>query len=332
MFIDIIAIISGLIILVLGAEGLVRGASSLASKLRISALVIGLTVVSFGTSAPELTVNIVSALQGSPDLAVANVIGSNIVNILLILGVCAIIVPLSVKSSTVWKEIPLALLGVVLVGIMANDMLFDGVPFAALTRTDGLALLALMAIFMYYIFGMAKSDREKAADTKINAALNENEDSQIKQYGLLPSIGMTIVGLGGLVLGGQLLVSGAVDIAKAAGLSEALIGLTIVAIGTSLPELATSVVAALRKQADIAIGNIVGSNIFNIFFVLGTTSTITALPISSALNFDILVSIIATALLFIFMFTGGKRKLVRWEGILFVLLYVAYLTYLVMRG
>lgn len=332
MFIDIIAIIFGLIILVLGAEGLVRGASSLASKLRISALVIGLTVVSFGTSAPELTVNIVSALQGSPDLAVANVIGSNIVNILLILGVCAIIVPLSVKSSTVWKEIPLALLGVVLVGIMANDMLFDGVPFAALTRTDGLALLALMAIFMYYIFGMAKSDREKAADSKINAALNENVDSQIKQYGIVSSIGMTIVGLGGLVLGGQLLVSGAVDIAKAAGLSEALIGLTIVAIGTSLPELATSVVAALRKQADIAIGNIIGSNIFNIFFVLGTTSTITALPISSALNFDILVSIIATALLFIFMFTGGKRKLVRWEGILFVLLYVAYLTYLVMRG
>ena len=332
MLIDIFAVIIGLVILVLGAEGLVRGASSLAAKLRISALVIGLTVVSFGTSAPELTVNIVSALQGSPDLAVANVIGSNIVNILLILGICAIIVPLSVKSSTVWKEIPLALLGVVLIGIMANDHLIDGVPFNVLTRSDGIALLALMAIFMYYIFGMAKNDREKAADAEIESALNKDEDSQIKQYNMLSSVGLTIIGLVGLVLGGRLLVSGAVDIAQAAGLSEALIGLTIVAIGTSLPELATSVVAALRKQADIAIGNIVGSNIFNVFFVLGVTSTILPLPISSALNFDILVSIIATGLLFLFMFTSGKHKLMRWEGIVFIALYVAYLAYLIVRG
>lgn len=332
MFVDILAIILGLVILVLGADGLVRGASSLAAKLRISALVIGLTVVSFGTSAPELTVNIVSALQGSPDLAVANVVGSNIVNILLILGVCAIIVPLSVKSSTVWKEIPLALLGVILVGIMANDRLFDGVPFTALTRTDGIALLALMAIFMYYIFGMAKSDREIAADAKIDASLNKDQDTKIKQYGVAVSIGLTVLGLVGLVAGGRLLVSGAIDIAKSAGLSEALIGLTIVAVGTSLPELATSVVAALRKQADIAIGNVVGSNIFNVFFVLGATSTILPLPISNALNFDILVSIIATGLLFLFMFTGGRRKLVRWEGVVFVALYVAYITYLVIRG
>ena len=332
MLLDIIFIIFGLAILVLGAEGLVRGASSLAAKFRISPLVIGLTVVSFGTSAPELTVNIVSALQGSPDLAVANVVGSNIVNILLILGVCAIIVPLTVKSSTVWKEIPLALLGVVLIGIMANDRLFDGVPFTALTRTDGIALLALMAIFMYYIFGMAKSDREKAAEAKIDTSLNEDEDTKIKQYGVLLSIGLTIGGLAALVFGGRLLVTGAIDIAKAAGISEALIGLTIVAIGTSLPELATSVVAALRKQADIAIGNVVGSNIFNVFFVLGTTSVILPLPISAALNFDILVSIIATGLLFLFMFVGRKHKLMRWEGIVFLLLYAAYLAYLIMRG
>lgn len=332
MFVDAVSIIIGLAILVLGAEGLVRGASSLAAKLRISPLVIGLTVVSFGTSAPELTVNLLSALQGSPDLAIANVIGSNIVNILLILGVCASIVPLSVKSSTVWKEIPLALLGVVLIGIMANDHLFDGLPFTSLTRTDGIALLALMVIFMYYIFGMAKSDREKKDDAKINAALNKDEESRVKQYDALPSVGLTIIGLFGLVLGGRLLVSGAVDIATSLGLSEALIGLTIVAIGTSLPELATSVVAALHKQADIAIGNIVGSNIFNIFFVLGTTSVILPLPVSGALNFDIMVSIIATGLLFLFMFTSEKRKLVRWEGLVFVLLYVAYLIYLVARG
>jgi len=328
MLFDILAIIFGLIILVIGAEGLVRGASSFASKLRISPLVIGLTVVSFGTSAPELTVNIVSALQGSPDLAVSNVVGSNIANILLILGVCAIIVPLSVKSSTVWKEIPLALLGVVLLGIMANDRLFDGVPLMTLTRTDGLALLALMAIFMYYIFGMAKSDRKKT----VGAKAEQSDEPEIKEYGFALSVILIILGLTGLVLGGRLLVSGAVDLAKAAGLSEALIGLTIVALGTSMPELATSVVAALRKQTDIAIGNIVGSNIFNIFFVLGTTSVILPLPISSILNFDIIVSIIATGLLFLFMFVGHRNKLVRWEGILFVTLYVTYLAYLVARG
>lgn len=330
MAFDIIAILIGLVILILGAEGLVRGASSLAAKLKISPLVIGLTVVSFGTSAPELTVNILSAVQGSTDLAVANVVGSNIVNILLILGVCAIIVPLSVKSSTVWKEIPLALLGVFLIFTMANDSLFDNLPLNALTRTDGIALLALMAIFMYYIFGMAKNDREKAADAKIDDELED--DTKIKQFSVPVSAGLTVLGLAGLVLGGRLLVSGATDIAKAAGLSEALIGLTIIAIGTSLPELATSVVAALRKHADIAIGNVVGSGIFNVFFVLGVTSTISPLPVSSTLNFDIVMAIVATLLLFVFMFIGGKRRLVRWEGIVFVAMYVAYLIYLIGRG
>lgn len=328
MFLSIIAIVIGLVVLILGAEGLVRGASSLAAKLRISPLVIGLTVVSFGTSAPELTVNILAALQGSPDLAVANVIGSNIVNILLILGICAIIVPLSVKSSTIWKEIPLALLGVILVFIMANDRLFDGTPLNALTRTDGIALLALMGIFMYYIFGMAKHDRANPSEAEID----EEAGSKVRQYTMPLSIGLTLAGLAGLVAGGRLLVTGAIDIASAAGLSEALIGLTIVAIGTSLPELATSVVAALRKHADIAIGNVVGSNIFNVFFVLGASSTILPLPVSNTLNFDILVSIAATGLLFLFMFTGGRRRLVRWEGIAFVAMYVAYLAYLIVRG
>lgn len=332
MFLDILAIIIGLVILVLGAEGLVRGASSIAAKLRISPLIIGLTVVAFGTSAPELTVNLVSALQGSPDLAIANVVGSNTINILLILGICAIIVPLTVKSSTVWKEIPLALMGVFLVGVMANDQVFDGVGFNALTRTDGIMLLSLMAIFIYYIFGVAKSDREKKADAKVEASLAKDEDSDIKEYSGWQSVGLTALGLAGLVIGGRMLVTGAVDVASAAGLSEALIGLTIVAIGTSLPELATSVVAAIKKQSDIAIGNIVGSNIFNVFFVLGITSTVTPLPVSDALNIDIMVSIIATTLLFMFMFTSGKRNLVRWEGILFVLLYAAYLVYLIMRG
>jgi cation:H+ antiporter len=328
MFLSILAIIFGLVLLVIGAEGLVRGASSIAAKLKVSPLVIGLTVVSFGTSAPELTVSLVSASKGATDLAVGNVIGSNIVNILFILGVCAIIMPLAVKSSTVWKEIPLALLGVILVFIMGNDQMFDGTPLNALTRTDGIALLALMGIFMYYIFGMAKSDREKAVEAKIN----DEEVDNIKVMSLPTSTGMTIAGLVALVVGGRILVDGAVDIASSLGLSEALIGLTVVAVGTSLPELAASLVATIHKQADIAVGNVVGSNIFNVFFVLGVSSTINPLPISSELNFDILFSILATSMLFVFMFIGHKHKLIRWEGIMFIAMYVGYVTYLVVRG
>lgn len=325
MFLDILAIIIGLVILIIGAEGLVRGASSLAARLNISPLIIGLTIVSFGTSAPELTVNILAAMNGSPDLAIGNVVGSNIANILLILGISALIVPLKVKSSTVWKEIPLALLGVVLLFVMVNDRLIDNVPFTVLTRSEGLVLLALMIIFMYYIFGLAKGDRKKAQEIA-------DVGDEVKSYSIPISTGMALVGLAALVFGGRLLVNGAVDIAKAAGLSEALIGLTIVAIGTSLPELATSVVAALKKQADIAIGNVVGSNIFNVFFVLGTTSVILPLPVGPQLNFDIIVSIIATLLLFLFMFTAGRHRLVRWEGGVFVAMYVSYLSFLIVRG
>jgi len=322
MLLSIILLIIGLVILILGAEGLVRGASSLAAKLRVSALVIGLTVVSFGTSAPELTVNIFAAYTGSADLAIGNIVGSNIVNILLILGITALITPLVVKRATIWKEIPLALLGVVLLFVMGNDALFDGLEVNALTRTDGIALIALMVIFMYYIFGMAKSDREKTTE----------KDESIKQYSMPVSIFMTLAGLAGLVVGGRLLVDGAITLAQMAGLSEALIGLTVVAIGTSLPELATSVVAALRRQADIAIGNIVGSNIFNIFFVLGVTSTILPLPFTSTINVDVLVAIAATTLLFLFMFVGGKHRLMRWEGGVFLACYVAYMGFLIYRG
>lgn len=325
MLLDVLFLVIGLVILIAGAEGLVRGASALASRLNISPLIIGLTVVSFGTSAPELTVNILAAFNGSPDLAIGNVVGSNIANILLILGISALIVPLTVKASTIWKEIPLALLGVILLFIMGNDNLFDGLPLNALTRTDGVALLALMIIFMYYVFGLAKGDRQKAQEIS-------SVGSNVHRYSVLLASGLTFAGLVALVLGGKLLVTGATDIAKAAGLSEALIGLTVVAIGTSLPELATSVIAALKKQADIAIGNVVGSNIFNIFFVIGATSTITPLPLSNLINFDIGVAILATLLLFLFMFVGGRRRLYRWEGAVFVAMYVGYTGILIARG
>lgn len=323
MIIQILLLIVGLAVLVAGADWLVRGAASLATKLKISPLVIGLTIVSFGTSAPELTVNIAAALNGSADIAIGNIVGSNIANILLILGICAVISPLTVKSSTVWKEIPLAALGMFLLFVMGNDGKFDGVSFNALTRTDGIALIALLIIFMYYIFGMAK--RDKANDVA--------EDSEkIKEYSVLMSSGFIGLGLVGLVIGGQMLVSAAVSIAKSAGLSEALIGLTIVGIGTSLPELATSVVATFRKQTDIAIGNIVGSNIFNVFWILGLSATILQLPFNTAASVDVLVGLGATVLLMGVMFIGKKHKLTRAEGIVFLLIYAGYLGYLIQRG
>ncbi len=324
LILNILFIIVGLVALVGGADVLVRGAASLANRLRVSALIIGLTVVSFGTSAPELTVNIVAALNGSPDLALGNIIGSNIANIFLILGITSVIAPLTVKSNTVWKEIPLALLGVVLLLVMGNDRFIDGVEFNAITRTDGLVLISLMGIFMYYIIGMARAERQESS--------LEDENEEIKQYSVGASIGLTVAGLGALIVGGQVLVSNAVAIAQAAGLSEALIGLTIVGIGTSLPELATSVVAALKKHTDIAIGNAVGSNIFNVLWVIGVTSVILQLPFDAQINVDILVSIGATLLLFIYMFIGKRRSLGRYEGVSFLVLYAMYLAYLFMRG
>ncbi|MDQ5885957.1 MAG: calcium/sodium antiporter [Patescibacteria group bacterium] len=323
MIVSIILLIAGLALLVAGAEGLVRGASSLAVRLRIPALVIGLTIVSFGTSAPELTVNLASAFNSSPDLAIGNVVGSNIANILLILGICAFIRPLTVKSSTVWKEIPLALLGVVLLFVIGNDVLIDGVSYNVISRSDGIVLLSLMAIFMYYIVSMARSDKKEVE--------NEGEES-ITQYGVLMSILLISGGLIGLVLGGNVLVTEAVDIAKSAGLSEAFIGLTIVGVGTSLPELATSVVATRKKQDDIAVGNIVGSNIFNVFFILGLTAVITKLPFNAAASTDVLVAVGATALLFVFMFVFRKHKLTRLEGGVFLAVYLGYIVYLVNRG
>ncbi|MEW6610576.1 MAG: calcium/sodium antiporter [Patescibacteria group bacterium] len=318
MFITIITLIIGLAILIAGAEALVRGASSLARRLGITSLVIGLTVVAFGTSTPELFVNLYSSFKGASDIAIGNIIGSNIANILLILGLSAIIAPLAVKKNTVWKEIPFALLAVVLVFLMGNDALFDKVQFNELTRTDGFALIAIFIIFMYYIVSIAKA--------------GGNNEGEVKMYSLQVSLMCTIGGIAALAWGGKLLVDGAIILARLAGMSEALIGLTIVAVGTSLPELATSVVAAFHNADDIAVGNIVGSNIFNVFWVLGVTSLILPLPFNIRVNVDVGVSIIATFLLFFAMFIGKRHKLERWQGVWFVLLYGCYLGYLIMRG
>ncbi|MCF7906237.1 calcium/sodium antiporter [Candidatus Gracilibacteria bacterium] len=315
-FLPILLLLFGLGVLIVGAEWLVRGSASVARKSGISPLVIGLTVVAFGTSMPELIVNVIAAFQGSVDIGLGNILGSNISNILLILGVSACIVPLQARSSTIRKEIPLAILSMGLLWIVANDIFFDGANHNLLSRTDGLSLMLLFSIFLY---------------ATLTAPKETHHNSKVKQYSSLVSVLFILAGVGGLFWGGKLLVDNATIIAKLFGLSEAFIGLTIIAIGTSLPELATSVAATLKNEHDIAIGNIVGSNIFNVLWVLGLTSSILPLPISENINTDILITVIISLLLWGTLIVG-KKKIPRWAGVLFLTLYVTYIVYLIFRG
>lgn len=312
-----ILFVIGLVLLIFAANWLVEGSSSLAKRLNIPDLIIGLTIVAFGTSTPELVVNLYAGSSGQTDIAIGNVVGSNIFNVLFILGLAAILKPVNAHVNTTWKEIPLALLAALVLGICANDIFFDGATRSHLTRTDGLIMLAFFAIFMYYIVDVARNSKEQG--------------EQVNVIPLWKSLLYIALGLAGLIFGGQWIVEGAVVMAKAAGLSEAVIGLTIVAAGTSLPELATSAVAAYKGNSDIALGNVVGSNIFNIFFILGITSTLYDLPFRPEANIDILMNIFTSLLLFIFLFTGSGRRINRIEGGIFIIIYIAYVVYLLMQ-
>ena len=314
---DFVLLIGGFVLVIKGAAFLVDGACALAKKFSISELVIGLTVVAFGTSLPEFSVNVFASIEGKSSIAIGNILGSNIANILLILGVSGMIYPLVVKKGTVWKEIPLCLLAIVLLGILSNDKFIDNAGVSVLSRIDGLVLLSFFVIFIYYSFSIAKS-------------IDGIEDlSDKKQVSTKKIITLIVSGLAALIIGGKLVVNGAVNIASAFGVSESIIGLTIVALGTSLPELATSAVAAYKRNSEIAIGNIVGSNIFNIFFILGVSSLIRPLPFESRNNFDIGIAVLASILLFVVMFTGKKHKLDRWEACLFLAIYVTYILFLI---
>jgi len=315
-----ILLIIGFVFLIKGADFFVDGASSMARRLNISDLAIGLTVVAFGTSAPELFVNIVAGAKGTTDIAIGNILGSNIANVFLILGISAIIYPLAVSKGTVWKEIPFSLLAAVVLAFLANDRLIDKQNHSVLLRSDGLILLSFFVIFLYY-------------STTIAFEIKGIDDhAPAKAHGTIKSIGLMIVGLAGLVIGGEWIVNGAVNMALKLGLSQSTIGLTVVAVGTSLPELATSAMAAYRKNVDIAVGNVVGSNIFNIFFILGISAIIHPLPFTSANNVDIGMVILASLLLFVFMFTGKKRSLDRWEGIVSICIYVSYIVFIIYRS
>ncbi len=314
MLVQFLILVLGLILLIKGADWMVNGASSLARKYNVSDLAIGLTIVAFGTSAPELVVNLYAAIQNHHDLVFGNVIGSNNINLFVILGIAGLITPMAVQSSTVWKEIPFSLLAAILLFVLANN--FSGNGVGSISRVDGLVLLILFAGFLFYVYKQLKNDAPTPSEA-------------VKTMPPLKIWGLILVGMAGLVLGGRMVVTNAVTIASAIGISEKIVGLTIVALGTSLPELATSLVAAMKKNNDIAVGNIIGSNIFNIFLILGASALVKPISFNPIFNTDIYLLIGGTLLHFIAMFTGQKKKMDRWEAGLMLVIYLGYTAYLV---
>lgn len=295
---------------------MINGASTLAKKHNVSDLAIGLTIVAFGTSAPELVVNSVASFEGHSNIALGNVIGSNNFNLFVILGIVGLIFPISVQSSTVWKEIPISLLAAIVMLLLANGFYF--LEEHSLSRLDGLILLLLFFSFLYYVYRQMQSD-------STSEGIPIAPTSNLKIWALI------IVGLAGLVIGGKLVVDNAVEIATELGVSQKIIGLTILAAGTSLPELVTSVVAAFKKRSDMAIGNIVGSNIFNIFFILAISTLINPIDYDISFNTDLYLLIGGTIFLFTAMFLAGKKKLDRWEAVVLLITFIIYTAYLI-RG
>lgn len=324
MILDIVFLLSGFALLIKGADYLVDGATNVARRFGVSTLVIGLTVVAFGTSAPELAVNILSAISGSTEIALGNINGSNIANILLVLGITALFIRIPVQSRTVIKEVPYMILaGVVLIVLMV-DVFLGSATSNVISRSDGLILLLFFIIFLYYLFLSAK-DVTKA------------KVERTKQKVYLSTI-FVVGGLAALTLGGQITVLGATGIALKLGVSESLIALTIVALGTSLPELVTAITAVRKGETDLAIGGVVGSNIFNILLVLGTTSVIIPIVVSANQVWDAVISLGAMLLLLLFIFYTGTlrqdrtKNVSRKEGLFMILAYFAYLIYIIVRG
>lgn len=307
MILNIILILIGIVLVVKGADWLTNGAVSVATRLHISQMVIGLTIVAMGTSMPEFCVSFVSALKGTPDLAVGNVVGSNIFNALLIVGVAAMVAPMAIMKKTVKVDIP--------VGVVASLLLLILCLDGSISRFDAGAMFLLFLMYMYYT---VKGAKKGSADSSSSATVYSGWKSAL----------LMVIGLAGLIGGSEVFVEGATKVAQALGVSDAIIGLTIVAGGTSLPELATSVVSARKGNSGIAIGNVLGSNIFNILMILGVTGLISPLSYSGITLVDMSVMVVSMLLLWMFSFT--KYTVARWEGVVLVLIFLAYLTYLVM--
>lgn len=324
MFLSILYLLLGLALILVGANGLTDGASSLARRMGVSELVVGLTVVAMGTSTPELAISVISAINGEAGLAIGNVVGSNIFNILVIIGITALVRPIKVNSGIMTKELPLVVLSSLVLLVMANGPWLDVASTSIITRVDGLLLLLFFAIFMRYTFSQAK-----------NGEISDSQGEPVKEMPVWKAVAWVLGGLTALVYGGDRFVAGASDIASAMGVSQEIIGLTIVAMGTSLPELATSVVAAVKGRPGIALGNVVGSNIFNIFLVLGSSATITQLPMGGIGNFDLLTLLVSSLLFWLFGWLfpnrNSARNINRVEGALLATCYIAYVTILILK-
>ncbi len=319
MLTNIILVIVGFFLLIRGADYFVAGSASLARKMGVPALIVGLTIISIGTSAPELFVNIIAATQGSTDLSIGNVLGSNFADILLGLGIAAIIVPLSLKSATVWKEIPFSLLGALMILVFGSDYFLDGTLPNAITRAEGIALFSFFLIFLVYTFGVKKS--------------GEQPQEHIPTMGTWRMFGSIFGGIAALAIGGYLTVEAAVGIAAGVGMSENLIGLTVVAAGTSLPEIVTAISAAKKKHVDLVVGGIVGTIIFNSLFVLGATAIVNPLPFKNDSIMDaVAVMVVTVLLLAILLQSEKKHEIGKRTGALFILLYIAYIVFAVVRG
>lgn len=323
---DYLLLVVGLALLLLGANYLVDSSVAIAKRAKISNFIIGLTIVGIGTSAPELFVSIQSALTGHGDIAMGNVVGSNITNLLLILGVTAVICPFAIEKQTHRSDIPFGIFAAVLLTMFVNDSWNPGIDENILSRLDGGVLLIIfISYFIYTLFIKAKNPQEAKEEMEQDAT----SSLEGKKPALLWAI--ATVSLGALLCGGQLFLDSAINLARAWGLSEAVISITIVAVGTSLPELITSVMAACKNNPQLALGNILGSNVFNILMILGLTSSITPIHVVGLNAIDYMVMIGATVATFIVTYTFKKRKFDRAEGVIFLLCYVAYTIYLLMR-
>ena len=323
---DYLLLIAGLGLLLVSADLLVDSSVAIAQRARISNFIIGLTIIGIGTSAPELFVSVSSAVQGTGDIAVGNVLGSNICNTFLILGVAAAISPFMIERENRRRDIPVGIAVALLFMLLANDALIPGIKENTISRLDGIFLLIMFLVYMCYVVVLkGKNPQQAVADA--------DEDAKSKFSGKHPVLlwAIALASLAGLIFGGNLFLDSAKNLAREWGMSEAVISITIVAVGTSLPELITVVVASLKKNSELALGNVLGSNIFNMLMITGVASTISPITVKGVSIVDFAVALLGAVLTFVVIFTFGKRKFDRIEGIIFIAIYIAYTTYLLMK-
>jgi len=348
VFISIALIVGGLVVLIKGADVFVEQSSQIAKRLNVSERIIGLTLVAFGTSFPELSISVLAAIQGSDGLAIGNVVGSNVFNIAAVLGIIALVRPIAVSRSMVRKDIPMAILTAIVLLILLFDTIFTDATTNTLSRADALVFLLFFLVFLYYTF--YKSDDVMIVDTPVVGAnlcvrpspadaANANEgghtgpplqDDKKNDHHIAKTTALIILSLAGVLIGGELVVRGGTGLAETFGMSHVLIGLTIVAIGTSLPEITTGIIAVLKGKDDIAIGNVVGSCMFNVLFILGAAAIIAPMTLTVNILMDVILLVVLSV--FLYFTARSKGHISRGEGVFFLLIYVAYLVFIIHRG